>query len=373
MAARSDEGGRHPEMTSAGIPSASSPASPDACPSVFVRQLDEAFARAAAATHENALTLRLAGRTVRITFAGDALVPIVRGALAPRLSANGEGPPDLTLKLWDARTTGVSAPLPPGAPSAYGPHGEIQGYSAEPVFAAYFLDSGALSVLDAESATGFFWVRDVRDLTLHELGAPLLSLFGWFFRARGTQLVHAAAVGRGGQAVLLAGRGGSGKSTTALACLVAGLEHIADDYALVSGVPRPVVHALHATAKLNADSLARFPLFARAIGNPGRDAEEKALLHLGPAAGIRLAEGATLRAVVLPRVRAGGVPALTPIAAGEALRALAPSTIFQMAGAGGSTFASLGALVKAVPAFRLDLGSDLSAVAACVARLLPPA
>jgi hypothetical protein len=360
-------------MTTAGSPSTSSPGSRDVRPSVFVQQLDEAFARAAAATHEHSLTLRVAGHTARILFAGDALVPFVRGPLAPRLSANGEGPPDLTVRVWDARTTDVSAPPPPEAPSAFGPHGEIPGYSAEPVLAAYSLASGALSVFDAESATGFFWVRDERDLTLHELGAPLLSLFGWFFRARGTQLVHSAAVGRGGQAVLLAGPGGSGKSTTALACLAAGLEHIADDYALVSGHPRPVVHALHATAKLNADSLARLPRFARDIRNPDREPEEKALLDLGRAAAARAAEGATLRAVVLPRVRAGGAPLLTPIAPGEALRALAPSTIFQMAGAGASTFTSLGALVKAVPAFRLDLGSDLSAVAARVASLLPPA
>ena len=362
-------------MTTAALPSAPSPASADADPSVFVRDLGGSFARAAAATREEALTLRLAGRTVRIVFAGDALVPFVRGALAPRLATDPGRPADLTLNLWDARTTGVSAPLPPGVPSNFGPHGQIRGFAAGPVFAGYSLDSGALSALDADSSTGFFWVRDARDLRPHELGAPLLSLLGWFFRARGTQLVHAAAVGRGGQAALLAGPGGSGKSTTALACFAAGLEHIADDYALVSGVPSPVVHALYATAKLDADSLARFPDFSKTmtIGNPDRDTEEKALLHLGAAAGTRLAEGAALRAIVLPRVRAGGMPALAPIAAGEALRALAPSTIFQMAGAGAPTFASLAALVKAVPAFRLDLGPDLSAVAACVASLLPPA
>ncbi|MCM3875655.1 MAG: hypothetical protein NEA02_04475, partial [Thermoanaerobaculia bacterium] len=336
-------------MTTAGIPSISPPASPGASKSGFVRQLDEAFARATGATREVSLTLQLAGRSVRIVCAGDALVPFVRGALTPRLSANGEGTRELTLKIWDARTTGVVAPLPPGPPSTFGLRGEVLGYSAEPVFAACSHASGALSVLDTESATGYFWVRDARDIPMHELGAPLLPLFGWFFRARGTQLVHAAAVGCGGQAVLLAGPGGSGKSTTALACLAAGLDHVADDYALVTGVSSPVVHALYATAKLNADSLARLPRFAGAVLNPERDPEEKALLGLGPAAGIRQAENAALRAIVVPRVRPGA-PALTPILAGEVLRALAPSSIFQMASAGAPTFASLGALVKAVPA-----------------------
>ena len=102
-------------MTTASFPSAPLPVTADAGPSVFAQDLAESFARAAAATREEALTLRLAGRSVRIVFAGDALVPFVRGALAPRHSA-GDGPPDLTLKLWDTRSTGVSAPLPPGAP-----------------------------------------------------------------------------------------------------------------------------------------------------------------------------------------------------------------------------------------------------------------
>jgi hypothetical protein len=359
-------------MTTASFPSAPWPVPADSGPSDFVQDLAESFARAAGATREEALRLRLAGRSVRIVFAGDALVPFVRGALAPRLSTDGDRPPDLTLNLWDARSTGVSAPFPPGASSAFGTRGELLGFPAETAFAACSHASGALSVLDAGSATGFFWVRDFRDLTLHELGAPLLSLFGSFFRALGAQLVHAAAVGIDGQAVLLAGPGGSGKSTTALACLGAGLEHIADDYTLVSGVSSPVVHAIYATAKLNADSLARLPHLAGAVVNPARDPEEKALLNLG-VAGVRTTESAALRAIVFPRVATGGKPGLIPVAAGEALRALAPSTIFQTAGAGAPTFASLAALVRTVQAFRLDLGSDLSAVAASIADLLSPA
>jgi hypothetical protein len=359
-------------MTSAGAPSAPSDAAPGASQATFVHELDDAFARAIAGTRERAMTLGVAGQTVRIVFAGDTLVPFVRGALAPRISSGGTEAPDLTVKLWDTATTGVSAPLPPGAPFVYGARGEVPGYTTEPVFAACSHASGALSVLDVVTSTAYFWVRDPGDLALHELGAPLLSLFGWFFRARDAQLVHAAAVGRAGQAVLLAGPGGSGKSTTALACLAAGLTHIADDYALVVGAPRPVVHALYATAKLNADSLARLPHLARVVRNPEREPEEKALLDLGPNLETRPGNAGAISALVFPRVGAAGAPALIPIAAGEALRALAPSTIFQMAGAGASTFAILGTLVKAVPAFRLQLGPDLSAVAASVASLLPP-
>lgn len=370
MAARRGEDGPRSEMRSAGVPAPTSPA-PGSSPSAFVRALDDAFARARAGTHERTVTLGVAGYTVRILFAGDALVPFVLGALAPRISPGGTELADLTVKLWDTATAGVSAPLPAGAPFVYGARGEVPGYSTEPVFAACSHASGALSVLDAVSATAYFWVRDAGDLALHEVGAPLLSLLGWFFRTRGAQLVHAAAVGRAGRAVLIAGPGGSGKSTTALACLAAGLKHIADDYALVFGVSRPVVHALYATAKLNADSLARLPHFARVVRNPDRESDEKALLDLVPNVGTRLAEGGAICALVFPRFGTGGAPALTPIAAGEALRALAPSTIFQMAGAGASTFAILGTLVKSVPAFRLELSPDLSAVATRVATLLP--
>ena len=79
-----------------------------------------------------------------------------------------------------------------------------------------------------------------------------------------TQVLHAGAVAYEGAAALIVGASGAGKSTTVLACAMAGAGFLGDDLVLVeSGSDNenaePTVHCLFATAKLNADS-------ARALG-----------------------------------------------------------------------------------------------------------
>ena len=72
-------------------------------------------------------------------------------------------------------------------------------------------------------------------------------------------MVHAAAVGDESGGVLLVGRGGSGKSTTALSCLGTQVGYLADDYCLVEMVEGPRVHSLYTSGKANRGSIARLP------------------------------------------------------------------------------------------------------------------
>ncbi|MEO8586866.1 MAG: hypothetical protein ABI584_11950 [Acidobacteriota bacterium] len=338
---------------------------------VFVHALEEAYGKAAAAAGTRAFTLRIAGRVVRLVFAGSALVAFARDALGS-LEMSGGSAPDLTVNLWDTSSTGVPPPSAPWTPDDLRPRGEIRGFSKGPVFASLSL-SGGLAAFDETSVRGFFWARDANLLTIHERGAPLLSLFAWFFRAHGVNLVHAAAVGRGRDALLLAGPGGSGKSTTALLCRAFGLEHFADDYALVSGAPRPAVHRLYGTAKLLPSSPAMPGEGDGARLERAGSADGKTLFLLPPTPGGNDASGFALRALVVPRVAGRGETSVSPLPPAEAFRALAPSTVFQLPGAGAASLASLAALVKSVPCFALSLGGDPAQAASAVAGLLPPA
>jgi hypothetical protein len=120
---------------------------------------------------------------------------------------------------------------------------------------------------------------------------------------RGLQLVHAAAVGNSNGGVLIGGKGGSGKSTTALTCLESKLNYIGDDYTLLgldSG--RPVVHSLYNSAKLNSDHVQRFPTLLPKVSNPDRLADEKALLFVNEHYPAKVATQLPVRAVLLPRV-----------------------------------------------------------------------
>ena len=85
---------------------------------------------------------------------------------------------------------------------------------------------------------------------------------------------------------------------------------------------------------------------------------------------LQLVQQFPLRAVLVPRI--SGLPKTTarrvsPIAA---LAALAPSTIFQLPGTASSDLAAMAQLVRQVPTYALDLGTDLDAVPVAIADLL---
>jgi hypothetical protein len=174
--------------------------------------------------------------------------------------------------------------------------------------------------------------------------------------------VHAAAVGTPNGGVLLAGKGGSGKSTTALNCINSELGYASDDYCLVAVDPQPYVYSLYNSAKVNADNTHRIPHLISAISNANRLDREKALLFLNEHYPDKIVTGFPLRAILLPRITGRSQTTLTPVSSIGGLRALAPSTIFQLSGAGGRAFQIMSRLVKQVPCYNLELGTDIAMI-----------
>jgi hypothetical protein len=180
----------------------------------------------------------------------------------------------------------------------------------------------------------------------------------WALAGPGRHVIHAGAVGVGSRGVLLAGPGHSGKSTLAATCVQAGMAFLGDDYLLLNAGAPPVAHALYATARVDRRSLARLSDIASAVTDPG-NREEKVLLDLHALYPDRLRSTLSLEAVVIPRLAGDGPAALHPIAAGAALRALAPSTIFQAPDGGAPALRVVADLARSVPAFELRTGKDL--------------
>ena len=340
-------------------------------PAPFFTRLGEQFGLAVtAAGGGTEHHLRLGGRNVRLSFAGPALVPRIMPALR-HLEADAAPPaPDLTVSLWDSVSTGVAMPPPPWTHDDYRERGEVRGYNDARFRTAYSLGSGVLSMLDNQHRQAYFWVRDAATLAYWESGAPLLTLLHWWCNHEQRQLLHAAAVGNADGGVLLVGRGGSGKSTTALAALQAGLRYAGDDYCLLDPGPQPRVHSLYNSAKLNRDNLLRFPELGRLFDEAGCRLEEKALVFLEHYCPDRLIDGFPLRAVLLPRVRGGRGSSFAAVSPGAALKALAPSTIFQLTGAGAGSFRIMAGVVQRIPCYQLSLGTDLELVGRAIADLL---
>ena len=327
---------------------------------VFLNDLRAAFGRASDhGVHER--TVRIAGRLVRFHIVGRDLFERMTAAFE-HLNAPESDEPALTVRMWDSSTTGVNPPAPPWPIDAYRERGEIRhdyGFQA-----AFNMMSGVLSVLDGEDAT--IWIRDGEALPLWETAAPLRTLLGWWVPTGGGQLAHGAAIGTELGGVLLAARGGSGKSTTALSCLDAGMLYAGDDYVVITGDEQPAVYSLYASAKLVPANLEeRLPhlaALAQASGaeSPGADPFDKVVLMLQKHFESQVVETMPLRAIVVPHIAEDGRTALAPLSARDVLQALAPTTVFQLPGSNAGSIELLSNIVTRVPGYSLAVGTTLA-------------
>lgn len=359
----------------------------------LVEMLHEGFLDAAArAGGEIAATYAIGASNVRLRFAGEALVPRVARALAHLCTdaTEDDGSTALTLCLWDSASTGRNLPLLVKSLlrslhytwlEERGLRGEIRDFTSARVRAAlegYGTD--ILSTLDLQTGLGVWWTPDSCALPWYESGAPLRTLMTWWFGARGLQIIHGGAVGLPGGGLLLAGKGGAGKSTTALACLDSPLLYAGDDYTLITTNGQPHAYSLYNTAKVKSSAdFVRFPWMAGQISNPDRlrdgvraEADgEKPMIFLHETQPHKLIREFPLKALVLPRYIPDSEGCqLVPVAPASAFKSIAQSSIPQLTGTGGEAMRALLQLTRTVPCYLLGLSEDVRAIPDVLLKLL---
>lgn len=333
----------------------------------YFQSVYELFQSAQQATGPTERNYRIGGYHIRLNFAGAALLSLTRAL--EHLAIDDRSSPDLTICLWDSESTGQRMPARPWQDEDFLARGVIQGYNTERIYTAFQHGSAAVSVLDNERDLAVFWSPDPA-VPYWEKGSPLRTILHWWLLNRGLQLVHAAAVGNAAGGVLIGGKGGTGKSTTALACLDSNLSYAGDDYTLLGMDSGPVVHSLYNSAKLNRDQVQRFPALVPKVDNLDDSEEEKALLFVNEHFPARVAMRLPVRAILLPRVTGLPDTQLKRVSVAMALAALAPSTIFQLPRAGNEAFKFLVTFARQLPCFSLEVGTDLSTIPPVIERLL---
>ena len=331
-------------------------------PVTFFKAVSRAFERAeAGAGGPVDRFFRIGGFPIRLRFAGPALVPLFAPALE-HLSCRPTPVPALTICLWDSISTGVNMPPAPWSGDGDIARGQVRGcivMNNGPIRTSLDLNAGALSMLDRSSHSAVYWTPDAGRVLDFERGVPLRTIFHWWMREQGRLLVHSAAVGTPDGGVLLVGKGGSGKSTAVLSCLTSELLYAGDDYVLLRSEPFPFVYSLYNSAKLDAGHLQNFPHLLSSVGNSERLDTEKALLLLRDRYPHKLSTGFPVRAIFSLRVTGLPETRLHKASVASVFAALAPSTILQMVGANQNDLRDLGAFVRRVRCFGLELGTDL--------------
>jgi hypothetical protein len=321
----------------------------------------------------------MGGYTVRLSFASQVMADQMTPAIA-HLETRPTDQPALTICLWDNALSETRLPgLMPAFMRAFHWYGHetldartnVTALCSDRFQMHFKLGPNIFSALDFQQNLALYWIDDTALLPYWERGSPLQNILSWWASRHQRQYVHAAAIGTATGGVLLAAKGGSGKSTSALSCLNSSLVYASDDYCLISTEPAPYVYSLYNTAKLKgATDLERFPKLAPLVTNRDRLGEEKALIFLKQHFPEKVVSGFPLRAILVPQITGGIDTRLSKSSAIAALKALAPSTLFQLSGTGERSFQMMSTLVKQVPCYTLELGTDISQIPLVILEFL---
>jgi hypothetical protein len=369
-------------------------------PATFFAAVQAAYREAAQSTAQIERWYSVCGQTIRLCFAGSALI----GALTPALDHLASAPPaqeqqaDLTLCIWDSESTRTPRLVAPWTLEQIELRGEVPAYSDDRYLTMTQLDMPAMSMLDKQAGLGYFWLAAPEHIFVFERAAPMKALLHWWLRDRGLPMIHAAAIGveteretgdkTNQSAALIVGKTGSGKSTTSFIADDRCLLEFAEPDTEVAGEVIPFAHCIYNSAKLHADHMQSFPHLLHHLDhshapvfgarNALRDASpysapdsasnsapvadhpsnEKSLVFVHQFAPRQIAHRLPIRALLLARVAHTTDTTLSPIGRMAVLRELTTSTLVYQPGAAQAEIQAMTRLVQSVPCYQINLGRD---------------
>jgi hypothetical protein len=323
----------------------------------LLTRLGEGFAEASSG---RAIQRRvtIAGRQISLEFAGREMLEAIYPALS-HLETQKGGDLALTIRLWDSASSGTPPPVLPWSASDVTTRGGVSSHTDPRVRLRHDPVSGLVAAYDESTHEAVWWFPDAHAIPWVERSSPLREILAWSLAGPRTPLLHAAAIGGREGGVLLSGPSGAGKSVTALAALASGMRYAGDDHMLVSLDPEPVAHSLYRLARVHGADMDRIAVLQSAlVGWVDGAHVKKAVIdacRIQPAA---VAGRLELSALVFPQPTTGGRTRIRRITAAEALRRMAPSTIFLIAQEPRGLMAAMGELVRRLPAYSLELSGD---------------
>lgn len=234
----------------------------------------------------------------------------------------------------------------------------------------YHHDAPSWQFYDRATATGVVTLPGAMDIPPWESGSPFRLFLHWAYAAANMRLTHAATLGVGGYGALIAGASGSGKSSTALAGLLNGLDSVGDDYVLVEQGARVVAHSVFTVFKQDREGLRRAGIAQSDIDAAELNWHGKIEFEAAKLSPKGLADRMEIGALLIPEVARLRRTAIEPATARQAVLSLAPSGVFQLPGDTTEGFGFLAGLVRQLPAFRVRLSEDPAEIADAIGSFL---
>lgn len=225
-----------------------------------------------------------------------------------------------------------------------------------------------VAALDSSNKTGYWLERHSAERVYLDRAAPMRHLLTLWLGCQGRYIFHGAAVGEPEGGVLILGSEGSGKSTTALACLEEGMAYAGDDRCLLSMDGPPHVYSLYGTAKLMDSS--QFPCFASSVDIDGKECDEKTMYRLHRLSDSTLHCGFPLRAILLAQIEDLQETRIRPASHARGFLALAASGVLHLPELRKRALCCFNSVARRLPVYDLNLGSDIRSTPYAIRELL---
>ncbi len=323
----------------------------------FMEALLDAYQQAAAATAVQRTWVDLGGVPIIVETAGESLHPRITRMLVR--ASERPSQPDGRILAFDVARTRVLPPRPPWRQDQSGFARGVPGLPEHRFLAESHAEPETFALCDRARRVSVYWSRYADGLYRSLESAPLRAQLRWLGMDRGLHLMHAAAVGRDRDGLLLMGAGGAGKSTTAFAAMLAGMAFVADDFCVLRPEPdgSTTVMPLVTVGRATENTLALLPGLGDRVVNRGAPADHKAEIELGDV----ITPALTVRALAVPvQTQASGAP--RRVRPGEFVRRVLLGTMSAYPGMADVSFRFLARLAEALPCFELPLGPDLANV-----------
>jgi len=341
-----------------------------------VGQMRAAFARASqeCASQLRETNLVLGGQPLRLRTVGFKVHDRIKRPLAHLETWPPTGAPSstgLTIELWDELETGVGCAGFAIDDELDAGKGDVVTVSADRRYVS-MRRARSHAVYDRKDRRIIGSSRNGDRVSLIELGRPMQYLFCYWFHDANLQLIHSGMVGQDGAGVIVAGRSGSGKSTTCLVCLAAGMNYLGDDVLAMSGNKDAgfVGHSVYNSNHMSPSDVGRFAQLTKHVKSGGCAKEDKWLVMLHEAFPGQVLGSLPIRAIALPRIVDQPSSSFRRASKAQALMTIAPSSIVLIEGAMPEGLARLGELVEHVPAYWLELGRDFWSTPDCLRALI---
>lgn len=234
----------------------------------------------------------------------------------------------------------------------------------------YHHDAPSWQFFDPAAAVGVHALASPAGIPPWERGSPLRLFLHWAYASTGRRLTHAATLGHHGRGALVVGPSGSGKSGTALAGLLHGLESAGDDYVMVAQDASVMAHAVFRIFKQDQAGLQRAGLSKADVAAGDLNWHGKYEFDARRLAPRGFVDRLEIRAIIMPEIARLPKTQFLRVPPHEAALALAPSAVFQLPGDTDEGFRFFAAIARRLPAYRARLSEDPAEIADAVGLFL---